>query len=194
MIYLLKAISKVTFSFLLAISIYFLFPLIYYLPLLTLYSLPPTPYFLLPTPYSPTFAQEPDYDRINEIAKDLNCPTCAGLNLADCNTLTCAQWRDQISDLIKQGYSDKDVLDYFSNRYGSQVLQEPPKSGMTLFLWVLPLLVLLSGGTWLILALRSWAKPEPAMTMAAVRPVSNVVSPPNQYLSQVDKDLNLEEQ
>jgi cytochrome c-type biogenesis protein CcmH/NrfF len=187
MIYLLKAISKVTFSFLLAISIYFLFPLLYYLPLLT-------PYSLLPTPYSATFAQEPDYDRINEIAKNLNCPTCAGLNLADCNTLTCAQWRDQISDLIKQGYSDKDVLDYFSNRYGSQVLQEPPKSGMTLFLWVLPLLVLLSGGAWLILALRSWAKPEPAMTMAAVRPVSNVVSPPNQYLSQVDKDLNLEEQ
>ena len=85
-----------------ALSAYFLFPLIYYLPLLS-------PYSLLPTPYSASFAQEPDYDRINEIAKDLNCPTCAGLNLADCNTLTCAQWRDQISDLVKQGYSDEDV-------------------------------------------------------------------------------------
>jgi cytochrome c-type biogenesis protein CcmH len=184
MVNLLKAISKVTLSLLLALSAYFLFPLIYYLPLLS-------PYSLLPTPYSATFAQEPDYDRINEIAKDLNCPTCAGLNLADCNTLTCAQWRDQISDLVKQGYSDEDVLKYFSNRYGSQVLQEPPKSGMTLFLWILPVLVLLAGGVWLIMALRRWSRPEPAMTGAAVRPVSTISHPPTQYLSQVDKDLNL---
>ena len=51
----------------------------------------------------PAFAQDPNYDQVNEIAKKLNCPTCAGLNLADCNTQTCAQWRDQINDLLKQG-------------------------------------------------------------------------------------------
>ena len=47
---------------------------------------------------NPALAQdpEPNYDRINDIAEDLNCPTCTGINLADCRTLTCEQWRDKI--------------------------------------------------------------------------------------------------
>ncbi|MBI1880344.1 MAG: cytochrome c-type biogenesis protein CcmH [Chloroflexi bacterium] len=152
-----------------------------------------TSYFLLPTPYFPAFAQEPDYDRVNEIAKKLNCPTCAGINLADCRTLTCEQWRDQINDLVKQGFSDDDVLNYFTTRYGSQVLQEPPKSGPTLFLWILPVIVLLAGGVWLILALRGWSRPEPASLMASsafMKPASDTPQPPSHYLSQVEKDLN----
>jgi cytochrome c-type biogenesis protein CcmH len=152
-----------------------------------------TSYFLLLTPSSPVFAQDPDYDRINEIAKNLNCPTCAGINLADCRTLTCEQWRNQIKDLVEQGYSDEEVLDYFATRYGSQVLQEPPKGGSTLFLWILPVLVLLAGGVWLLLALRRWTKPEPAPVSVLPHrgPTPTSSQPPSHYLSQVEKDLHL---
>lgn len=153
-----------------------------------------TTYYLLSTAFSPAFAQDPDYDRINEIAKDLNCPTCTGINLADCRTLTCEQWRDQINDLVTQGYSDQEVLDYFSTRYGTQVLQEPPKDGSTLFLWVLPVIALLGGGVWLILSLRRWARPtgpQPVSVVPQRRPVSTATQPPNQYLNQVEKDLHL---
>jgi cytochrome c-type biogenesis protein CcmH len=155
-----------------------------------------TTYYLLPTPYFATFAQETDYDRVNEIAKKLNCPTCAGINLADCRTLTCEQWRNQINDLVKQGYSDQEVLDYFVTRFGEQVLQEPPKSGSTLFLWVLPVIILLAGGVWLTFALRRWAGREAAPAIAVspeIRPVSNIPQPPQHYLGQVEKDLNLED-
>src|SRR5687767_13174016 len=82
-------------------------------------------------------AQEADPDRVNRIAKQMNCPTCIGVNLADCNTQTCTQWRGQIADLVAQGYSDQEVLDYFVNQYGVQVLLEPPKQGSTLLLWAL---------------------------------------------------------
>lgn len=151
-------------------------------------------FFLLPTS-SPVFAQDPDYDRVNEIAKNLNCPTCIGINLADCRTLTCEQWRDQINDLVEQGYSDQEVLDYFATRYGTQVLQEPPKDGSTLFLWVLPVIVLLAGGAWLIWALRRWAgpKPQPVSVVSQREPVSTASQPSSQYLSQVEKDLRLED-
>jgi cytochrome c-type biogenesis protein CcmH len=151
-------------------------------------------FFLLPTS-SPAFAQDPDYDRINEIAKNLNCPTCTGINLADCRTLTCEQWRDQINDLVVQGYSDQEILDYFATRYGTQVLQEPPKDGSTLFLWVLPVIVLLAGGVWLIWALRRWARPapQPVSVVSQREPVPTVSQPSSQYLSQVEKDLRLED-
>jgi len=157
-----------------------------------------TSYFLLPASrsYSTALAQEPDYDRVNEIAKNLNCPTCTGINLADCRTLTCEQWRNQINDLVAQGYSDEEVLNYFATRYGSQVLQEPPKSGWTLFLWVLPVLVLLVGGGWLIFAMRGWGHQKAASVIAVspqTRLASNAPHLPSHYLSQVEKDLDLGE-
>jgi cytochrome c-type biogenesis protein CcmH len=150
-------------------------------------------FIILFTAYSPTLAQDPDYDRVNEIAKNLNCPTCAGLNLSDCNTLTCEQWRGQINDLVAQGYSDQEVLDYFATRYGAQVLQEPPKSGWTLFLWILPVVVLLAGGGWLIFAIRGWAN-QKAVTVSPQTGVGPNVPPlSGHYLSQVEKDLDLGE-
>jgi cytochrome c-type biogenesis protein CcmH len=146
----------------------------------------------------PALAQEPTYDQVNEIAKKLNCPTCAGLNLADCNTQTCAQWRDQINDLLKQGYTDEEVVNYFTTRYGEQVLQEPPKTGWTLALWTMPLGILLIAGGWLLFVVRGWAKPkvevEVQMPMLA-RPSADTVGATSHqsYLRQVEQDLNIDE-
>jgi cytochrome c-type biogenesis protein CcmH len=143
----------------------------------------------------PALAQdpEPNYDRINDIAKDLNCPTCTGINLSDCRTLTCEQWKEKISDLVTDGYSDEEVLDYFSTRYGTQVLQEPPRSGFTLILWVLPVIAILAGGAWLAYVIRGWRKDEPTPVAVGSSPAEGAKpTPPDDYLSQVERDLGLE--
>ncbi len=144
-------------------------------------------------------AQEPTYDQVNTIAKKLNCPTCAGINLADCRTQTCAQWREQIDDLLREGYSEQEVLDYFTTQYGTQVLQEPPRSGFTLILWVLPIAGLLAAGAWLFYTMRRWSTPKIAPAEADLR----VAGPPevsasqtdtsDNYLKQVEQDLGLDE-
>ena len=137
-----------------------------------------------------TLAQEPDYDRINQIARQMNCPTCVGVNLADCRTLTCEQWRGQINDLVQQGYSDQEVLDYFAGQYGTQVLLAPPKSGLTLALWVLPVLAVLAGGGWLVYILRRWNRPGEAATVSASQPTLPEPSrTADDYLDQVERDL-----
>ena len=147
-------------------------------------------YWVLAAP-SFTSAQEPDYDRINHIAGQMNCPTCVGVNLADCRTQTCAQWRGQIGDLLQEGYSDEEVIDYFATQYGDQVLLEPPKRGSTLLLWILPVVALLAGGGWLFYTMRRWnqtelapATPMPAMPSSAI---PDEIS--EDYLRQVEKDL-----
>jgi cytochrome c-type biogenesis protein CcmH len=172
-----------------------LFSLTKHFFIFTAYCLLLTAYCLLPTAYSTALAQTPDYDRINEIAKHLNCPTCAGINLADCRTQTCEQWRNQISDLIQQGYSDEEIYNYFTTRFGDQVLQEPPKSGWTLFLWTLPLAALLLGGIWLFSALRGWSNQKTVSSSAILSPVRPAATHPpitNTYLHQVEKDLQEE--
>lgn len=150
-----------------------------------LYILLPTPYSLLPTP---ALAQEPQFNEINDIAKQLNCPTCAGQNLAECRTVTCEQWRGQINDLLKQGYSEQEVLAYFSTQYGTQVLQEPPRSGFTLILWVLPVVALLLGGGWLYYTLRDWSTPKQTVTPTAP---GEATTAEDYYLDQVEQDLGL---
>jgi cytochrome c-type biogenesis protein CcmH len=139
-----------------------------------------------------SLAQEPDYDRINEVAEQMNCPTCVGINLADCRTQTCEQWRGQIGDLVEEGYSDQEVLDFFATRYGNQVLLEPPKSGSTLLLWILPVAAIIGGGSWLIYTLRRWNKTK-APPATAEEPDTRSKPPPAEvsadYLSQVESDL-----
>ena len=148
-------------------------------------------YFLLSSsfilhPSSLILAQSPDADRVNEIAKKLNCPTCQGINLADCRTQTCAQWRDQIGDLVAQGYTNQEVLDYFSTRYGDQVLQEPPKHGFSLALWLLPVLALVVGGMWLVYILRRWRQVAPAPASVATPSTADT---DDDYLRQVEQDI-----
>lgn len=136
----------------------------------------------------PALAQQPDYDRINDIARQMNCPTCVGVNLADCRTQTCAQWRDQIGDLVEQGYSDQQVLDYFVTSYGTQVLLKPPKSGLTLWLWLLPVIALIAGGGWLFHTMRQWRKP-PSNSI----PASTTSNLDHDYLKQIEQDLKLKD-
>lgn len=143
----------------------------------------------------PALAQEPDIDRINEIAEKMSCPTCTGINLADCRTLTCEQWREQIGDLLAEGYTDQEVLDYFSTRFGPQVLQEPPRSGSTLILWVLPVLAVVAGVGLLGYTIRNWSRrevvaEEQPQIEAPGEPISGHV--PDSYLEQVEQDLERE--
>ena len=142
-----------------------------------------------------TFAQEPsNYSEITEVAKQLNCPTCAGQNLADCRTVTCQQWRGQIDDLLQEGYSDQEVLDFFVARYGTQVLQEPPRSGFTLWLWILPGLAILIGGGWLYYLMRGWSQAAESTVTVGSGPSASATMPvSDDYLSQVDRDLGLDE-
>ncbi len=90
-------------------------------------------------------AQAPDpSDQVHTIAKLLNCPTCGGRNLADCPTDTCTQWKQEIRSQLDAGKTQTEVIDYFKTRFGPTVLQEPPKEGVILLLWVTPVVILIA--------------------------------------------------
>lgn len=95
--------------------------------------------FFAPSRLILAFAQgdAPD-EQTYRIAKMLNCPTCAGRNLADCPTETCTQWKAEIKAQLDAGKNSEAVLAYFQDRFGPTVLQEPPKTGVTAPLWAMP--------------------------------------------------------
>ncbi len=137
-----------------------------------------------------TFADEPTYDDINRVAERLTCPTCAGISLKDCPTVTCAQWKEQISELKAAGYSDQEVVDYFIVQHGQQVLQDPPFGGITLLLWVLPIVALIIGTGWLFYMMKQWHNPTLQTAPAADVPHrQNGHGKTDEYLSQVEQDV-----
>lgn len=134
-------------------------------------------------------AQEPTLDDVNDVAKKMNCPTCQSLNLADCRTQTCDQWRSQIKDLLATGMSKQEVLDWYISRYGEEVLQEPPTHGVGLYVWILPVIGLVVGAGWLGFILKKWSagrQAEPAGTIDSESPDAESA---DDYLNQVEQDL-----
>ncbi len=134
-------------------------------------------------------AQEPTLDEVNDVAKELNCPTCQSLNLADCRTQTCDQWRTQIKDLLAGGMSKQEVLDWYISRYGEEVLQEPPTHGVGLYVWMLPVIGLVAGAGWLTFILKKWSAGRQAEAAAPVAVESPDADAEDDYLKQVEQDL-----
>lgn len=88
------------------------------------------------------------------IARELQCPVCAGQSVADSNSELARQMRAIIEEKVRAGESEEQIRAYFVERYGPGILADPPKSGFTLTLWWVPVVGLAIGAIVLGLFLR----------------------------------------
>jgi cytochrome c-type biogenesis protein CcmH len=84
--------------------------------------------------------------RLVEISSELRCLVCQNETIAASNADLAQDLRAQIREMIREGKSDGEIIDYMVARYGDFVLYRPPFKGLTLLLWLGPLLFLLAGG------------------------------------------------
>ena len=75
---------------------------------------------------------------------------CQNQTIADSNADLAVDLRKQVREQLKQGKSEKEILDYMVNRYGDFVLYRPPVKAQTLVLWLGPF-VLMAGGLFVLL-------------------------------------------
>jgi len=87
--------------------------------------------------------------RIAALQSTIKCPSCEGLSVAQSNAPSAVAVRERIAREVAKGASDAEIRDGLVATYGSTVLLVPPKSGLTLILWIGPLFIAL-GGLWLI--------------------------------------------
>jgi cytochrome c-type biogenesis protein CcmH len=94
----------------------------------------------------PVLAAEEVYDeRTIEIGRTLACPVCQGQTVADSNSRVALEMMDAIEAQVQAGRSDEEIYDYFRARYGDEVLVEPPREGINLALWWIPVAALVLG-------------------------------------------------
>ena len=84
-------------------------------------------------------------DQALAIANELQCPVCENVTVAYSNATLAAQMRQVIRDKLAQGQSRDQIIRYFVDRYGEAILTQPPKHGLNLLVWLLPVAGLLAG-------------------------------------------------
>lgn len=92
--------------------------------------------------------------RLQALSKELRCLVCQNETIADSNAELAVDLRREIRGMIRNGQSDTQIIDFLVARYGDFVLYRPPVKGITLFLWVGPMVLLAVGMTLLMLYLR----------------------------------------
>lgn len=93
-----------------------------------------------------TTAAADDLDaRARAIGSALRCPVCQAQSVADSPSELAGQMRALIRQKVAAGESREAILGYFVDRYGEDVLLEPPARGFGLVVWSAPVLLLAGG-------------------------------------------------
>ncbi len=92
-------------------------------------------------------------ERAREISKGLRCVVCRGENIDESNADIAKDMRILVRELLVEGKTDKEVMDFVVERYGEFVLMRPTTEGANKLLWamgpILFLLALIIAGLWL---------------------------------------------
>jgi cytochrome c-type biogenesis protein CcmH len=93
-----------------------------------------------------------------EIANELRCPICIAESVGDSSSPVAVEMRNIIQEQLNEGKSEREILAFFQERYGDWILLNPPKRGVHLLVWLLPLIVAIIGVGLLAMYLRRWTK------------------------------------
>ncbi len=143
----------------------------------------------LPNPNRPY-----DEAEAQAIDRQIMCPVCPAESIDQAQVPIARQMRQMVRDQLTQGASQAEILEFFAQRYGPDILASPPKSGFNLLAWIFPVVgmagALVAG--WLVIrsmtAPRMFSRGPVVNPEAAVSPQSGL----EPFLALVDTDIGLE--
>jgi len=91
------------------------------------------------------FTGKVDEDRFKALIVQLRCLVCQNQSLADSDAELAHDLRREIFEMMDNGKSDKEVVDFLVARYGDFVLYNPPVKPETWILWYGPFVLLAIG-------------------------------------------------
>ena len=83
--------------------------------------------------------------RLQALSEELRGLVCQNQTIADSNAELAQDLRREVRGMIKDGKSDKEIVDFMVTRYGDFVLYRPPVKGITLLLWGGPIALMIFG-------------------------------------------------
>jgi cytochrome c-type biogenesis protein CcmH len=113
-------------------------------------------------------------ERARRIERELRCPVCQGLSVADSTSATSAAIAADVRRRVAAGQTDQEVRDAYVARYGRWILLTP-NGGVGLGAVLVPVTGVVVVGAALALAVRRWSRhPDRAPTKDDVALVAEV--------------------
>lgn len=155
-------------------------------------------------------------ERAQGVDRQLICPVCPGETLDQSNVQIAKDMRVVIRERLVQGESEDEIKLYFVERYGTRILAEPPTSGISLVVWIVPPAAMVLGAGALYMVVREMRRrrvgrggvlaagtaiaPGAATSVSAPNAAASVTSPGERppspddptlkpYLDAVDEEL-----
>lgn len=144
-------------------------------------------YILIALPPQQTLDQ-----RAYAVAEQLKCPVCQNESVAGSSASIAEQMRQVIRQQLQEGKTEQQILQYFADHYGKQILLTPPTQGFHLLAWLMPVAMLLVGLGLLGLIGREWRSQNgPRLsTHARVMEADLALDPElEQYRNQLEQEL-----
>jgi len=81
-----------------------------------------------------------------KITKNLRCLICQGQSVYDSDSEFANSMKVLVDKKLNEGFSEKQIYDFFKEKYGEWILYDPELNKNTYILWLLPILIFLIGG------------------------------------------------
>ena len=104
--------------------------------------------------FSQLKSDEKNNELKNKILKNIRCLICQGQSVYDSESDFAFSIKSIVSKKIKDGMSEDQVYTFLREKYGDWVIYEPELNKNTYILWLLPLLLFISGGAIIIKKLK----------------------------------------
>ena len=85
-------------------------------------------------------------DLENKIFKNLRCLICQGQSVYDSDSDFANSMKILVDKKLEEGLSENEIYDFLRERYGNWIVYDPILSFQTIFLWFIPLILLIISG------------------------------------------------
>jgi cytochrome c-type biogenesis protein CcmH len=128
---------------------------------------------------------------VDEVAAELISQCGSGAILSEHYCGVARAMKATIQELIDEGKSKNEIVDYFVSEYGEGVLATPRKSGFSLTAWLTPFVGLAVGAAVISWAAWAWTRRRP---LRSEKPIMMDKQKLDAYEEQVERELELLEQ
>jgi cytochrome c-type biogenesis protein CcmH len=96
--------------------------------------------------------------RYRGLIAELRCLVCQNQSLAESDADLAKDLREQTYQMVREGRSNEEVVDFMVGRYGDFVLYRPPVRTTTALLWFGPMLLVATGALIVVWQIRRRAR------------------------------------
>ena len=97
--------------------------------------------------FSSLKANEKNNELKSEILKNIRCLVCQGQSVYDSESEFASSIKLIVEKKINEGLKEERIYEFLRKKYGDWIVYDPQLNKNTYFLWLLPLLLFLIGGT-----------------------------------------------